>query len=589
MRFVRRLLRRVRPARLWVVYHADYAHTLSGVPLDPHRAARVLAFLREERVIRPESVTGPRPATLEAILRVHSAAYVATLDRLDVVSRVMGVPMTDLERETLLDYQRLAAGGTMRAARLALRTGRPALNLAGGLHHATPDQGMGFCLVNDVAIAVAHLRHYGFRGPVLVVDLDLHDGNGTRAVFAADPTVHTFSIHNADWEPRGGVASTAIALGSGVEDEAFLRVLRETLPPVIRDHRPELVFYVAGTDPAEDDRLGDWRLTARGMLARDQFVVEEVRRARGDVPLVAVLSGGYGREAWRYTARFASWLAGGAALEPPDDLALLIEQARRTRLTPEPADDWGLTEADLGGLVSGTPASRVLGSFSGHAVELSLEQTGVLAAVRERGFRNPTVTVSAGSGLGETIRVFGDAERRELVMELRMSRSKRAVPDMEVLYIEWLKLQNPRAGFQPAARRLPGQEYPGLGLLREVVAWMVRVCDTLGLDGLAARPAQYYMAAVSRRHMHFIEPEDRARFEALYHTLGGLPLPGAEEALAAGRVVDAATGSAVSWEPSLQVYPVSRRMTELLQRERARAVEPPRFVLVPPLPPTADR
>jgi acetoin utilization deacetylase AcuC-like enzyme len=588
MRFVRRLLRRVRPPRLWVVHHAHYSHTLSGVPLDSHRADRILAFLREERVIPPESVTTPRPATLEAILRVHRPGYVATLDQVEVVSRVMGVPISDLERETVLDQQRLSAGGTMRAARLALRSGRPALNLAGGLHHATPDQGMGFCLVNDVAIAIAHLRHYGFVAPVLVVDLDLHDGNGTRAAFADDSTVHTFSIHNADWEPRGGVASTSIALGSAVDDERFLQVLRESLPPVIRDHRPGLVFYVAGTDPAEDDRLGNWRMTARGLLARDQFVVEEVRRARGDIPIVVVLSGGYGREAWRYSARFASWLAGGAVLEPPDDLALLLRQARRTPFTPEPTDDWGLTEADLGGLVPGAAPNRVLGSFSGHAVELSLEQAGVLAAVRELGF-HPAVTVDTGSGLGETIRLYGDGERTELLMELRMNRSKRVVPGMELLYVEWLKLQNPRVRFQSTVRPLPGQEYPGLGLLREVVTWMVRVCEILGLDGLAARPAQYYMAAVTRRHMHFVEPEARARFEALFGLLCGFPLPQAEEVLADGRVVDAATGAPVAWEPTLQVYPVSRRLRELLDRRSPETAAPPRFELTaqPPSRPTA--
>lgn len=561
------------------MHHADYAHVLPNVPLDPRRADRILAFLREENIVPPEAVTHPRRASLEAILRVHTPAYVASLDGVEVVSQAMGTPLGDLDAQAVLDRQRLAAGGTIRAARLALRTGRPALNLAGGLHHATPGQGMGFCLVNDVAVAIAHLRHYGFGGPVLVVDLDLHDGNGTRAAFASDATVHTFSIHNAEWEPRGGVASTAIALGSGVDDAAFHAALRDSLPPVIQAHRPAFVFYVAGTDPAEDDRLGDWRLTAQGILARDRFVVEEVRRLAGDVPIVVVLAGGYGREAWRYTARFASWLARGAALEPPDDLDLILRQARGPEIGRETADDWGLSDADLAGVVPGVTAARVLGSFSGHAVELSLEQTGLLAAVRERGFQDPTVAVDSGSGLGETIRLFGDAERKELLMELRVNRSKRAVPGTEVLYVEWLKLQNPRAGFTATTLRLPGQEHPGLGLLREVVAWLVRVSESLGLDGIAARPAQYFMAALSRRHMSFIEPHARARFEAIYAALAGLPLPRAEDALAAGRVVDAATGEAIRWEPALQVYPVSARLKRLVEERGAQPAERPHLRL----------
>jgi hypothetical protein len=223
----------------------------------------------------------------------------------------------------------------------------------------------------------------------------------------------------------------------------------------------------------------------------------------------------------------------------------------------------------------------VLGSISPHTLELSLEQTGLLAAVRGRGFQNPGVTVDSGSALGDTIRLYGDAEYRELLMELRLSRSKRVVPGLEVLYVEWLKLQNPRAGFSPAAARLPGQEHPGLGLLREVVAWLVRVCESLGLDGLAARPAQYYMAALSRRHMRFLEPADQARFDALYQALAGLPLPQAEAALAAGRVSDAATGQPVRWEPALQVYPVSAALTQAIAARCGEPAPAPRFVLSP--------
>jgi hypothetical protein len=274
-------------------------------------------------------------------------------------------------------------------------------------------------------------------------------------------------------------------------------------------------------------------------------------------------------------------LARGATNAPPDDLELLLRVARAGDLPRDSDGGWGLTEADLGGIAPGTAPTRVLGSFSPHTLELSLEQTGLLAAVRERGFANPVVAVDPGSALGDTIRLFGDAERRELLMELRVNRSRRVVSGMEVLYVEWLKLQNPRAQFGAGVSRLPGQEYPGLGLLREVVAWLVLVGESLGLDGLAARPAQYYMAALSRRHMTFLEPTARARFEALHQALGGLPLPQAEEALAQGRVRETATGRPVRWEPAVEVYPASQRLRALLQRRRGETPEPPRFVLTP--------
>jgi acetoin utilization deacetylase AcuC-like enzyme len=582
MRLVRRLLRRLRPAKLWVVQHPRYAATIPHIPLDPDRANRVVAFLREESLVSAQALTRPRPASLEAILRVHSAEHVASLDRVEVVSQAVGVPLTDTERQRVLDQQRLVTGGTMRAVRLALRTRRPALNLGGGLHHATPTQGMGFCVINDIGIAIAHLRHYGFMGRVLVIDLDLHDGNGTRAIFANDPTVHTFSIHNAHWEPQGGVATTAIALGPGVEDETLLGVLHEALPPVITAHQPDLVIYVAGTDPAEDDRLGDWKLTAGGMLQRDRFVVEEIRRQRGTIPIAIVLAGGYGRDAWRYTARFAAWLAAGRSVEPPDDLELILRRYRRSDLRVPTTGEWGLTEEDLFAVVPGAgPGTRVLGTFSRHAIELSLEQVGLLDRVRERGFANPTVDIAFGSGLGETIRLYGDAERAELLMELRVNRSRSVVPGMEVLYIEWLKLQNPRLPFTATSPRLPGQEHPGLGLLREVTAWLVVVCEILGLDGLASTPAQYYMAVVGRQQMRFLDPAIQARFEGLYGALARFPLPKAEEVLAAGRVIDAESGASATWEPAVQVFPVSERMRELVEtRGGDEPTRRPRFVLV---------
>ena len=131
--------------------------------------------------------------------------------------------MPPREVEATLDLQRLMAGGTIQATRLALRTGGIAVHLGGGFHHAMPDAGLGFCVFNDVAVAIRRLRGRGFAEPVLVVDLDLHDGNGTRRIFADDPTVHTFSIHNDHWGDTEAVASTSIALGPGVERRALPR------------------------------------------------------------------------------------------------------------------------------------------------------------------------------------------------------------------------------------------------------------------------------------------------------------------------------------------------------------------------------
>ncbi|MBI1966385.1 MAG: histone deacetylase, partial [Gemmatimonadetes bacterium] len=471
----------------------------------------------------------------------------------------------------------LVVGGTIQATRLALAGRRIAVNLKGGMHHARPERGMGFCVFNDIAVAIRRLQARGLRDRVLVIDLDLHDGNGTRAAFANDPSVHTFSIHNAAWDDGPAVATTSIALGSGVTDERYLAVLRESLPPVVAAHRPGLVIYVAGCDPAAHDRIGDWKITARGMLARDQFVAHLVRGSdlTRPVPLVILTGGGYGASAWRYSARFFAWLVAGRVLEPPGDMELILRRFRRiTRefteagLAAAPAagtDDWGLTEEDLGGLAPGAPhETRVLGYYSKHGVELLLERLGFFAKIRALGFRHPVLDVDFGSGLGQTLRIYGGPERAGLLMELRVNRSRRVIPGLDVIFVEWLLLQNPRQPFTERVPRLPGQEHPGLGLLGEVGAWLVVACETIGLDGIAHVPSHFHLAVVGRHHLRFLRPEHQARFEALRDALQGIPIAEASRLLEEDRVVDAATGEPVRWKPGPTVLPVSVRLKALI-------------------------
>ncbi len=569
---IRRFVRRLRAGRDWIVYADAYEHTLPGVPLDAGRADRILAFLTDEGIVRRRAIVQPRTATLEAILRVHTRAYVESLDRTETMTEIFGVPVNDAERQGALDYQRLATGGTVLAARLAWRTGRLAANLGGGYHHAGRERGMGFCLINDVAVAIAHLRQYGFAGRILVVDLDLHDGNGTREIFRDDPTVHTLSIHNAAWGPEEGAATTSIALGDGVDDATYLDALRAALPPILDQHRPTFVFYNAGADPAADDRIGNWRITEGAMLERDRFVLQATRRVVGNVPCVMVLGGGYGGHAWRYPARFLARHMTGVAVEPPDELAMILRRFRRLKTTlaatgQPPPDDWGLTAEDLVGVAPGVVrAPRLLDAFSSFAIELSLERAGILGALRARGFPQPAVAIDRNSPLGETIRVFGDPGHAALLLELRVTRSRRVVPGMEVLYVEWLLLQNPRESFSEHNPQLPGQTHPGLGLLKEVVGWLVILCELLKLDGLAFTPAEYYMAVLGRHHMRFLDPAAQGRFLALRRALGSLSLAAASDALATGRVVDGA-GHAVMWMPSVQVFPVSDRLHAAVEGE----------------------
>ncbi len=574
LRSIRRLWRRtlshLGQSGIRFVYHRGYQHVASGVPLDAERAARIMAFLDEEGLLRPDDISLPRPCSLHNILKVHSADYLVSLQRQQVLSRILGVPIRENQVEAVLDYMLLAVGGTVQATRLALRRSAIAVNLGGGFHHAEADRGLGFCVFNDIAVAIQRLRSREFTEPVLVIDLDLHDGNGTRAIFADDPSVYTYSIHNAHWGPTEAVASTSIALGSDVGDELFLGTLLKTLPEIIDSVRPGLVVYLAGADPAGDDRMGNWKLTDDGMFRRDRFVIEQIRRNHSTTPIVVLLGGGYGTGAWRYSARFLAWLVNGRSIDPPDteELTLLrfrriAAQLDRAQLTSEPSSgdfDLQLSDLDLSAILPGNPRpTRFLGYFSRHGLELTLERFGILDQLRGKSFR-PQVEVDLDRSTGQTVRIFSDPDDRDLLAEISVNRSRRVIADFEVLVIEWLLLQNPKEPFTPDRPRLPGQHHPGLGLLREFFGWLVMLCEIVELHGIVFTPSRYNVAALSHKLVRFIKPEHEAQFRAFDAVLSDRPLAARTRLISQGKVIDATTGEPARWEAHPMVLSVSSEL-----------------------------
>jgi acetoin utilization deacetylase AcuC-like enzyme len=191
----------------------------------------------------------------------------------------------------LVDGFRLMVGGTVLAAAMAAER-RLAIHIGGGLHHAFPNHGEGFCPFNDVAVAVRVLQSRGVRRHA-IIDLDVHHGNGTAFIFSDDRNVFTCSLHQQHnypmWKPQG---SLDIGLADGAHDPTYLDELARALPRAMA-HRPECLFYLAGADPYEDDQLGGLRLSKEGLRQRDRMVIEAAREA--DVPVVITMAGGYAR------------------------------------------------------------------------------------------------------------------------------------------------------------------------------------------------------------------------------------------------------------------------------------------------------
>ncbi len=269
--------------------HAYYADIGSHVfPM------RKFKLIREEIVrrglLRDGEIREPVPATVEQVLRVHDREFVDKLlhGRLSALEEaVLELPYS----KQLVEASFLGAGGSILAARLALERGI-GINLAGGFHHAFPDHGEGFCVFNDVAVAIRDVQAERRIRRAAVIDVDVHQGNGTAAIFADDPSVYTFSIHEEQNYPAVKPPSDRdVGLDSGTGGGPYLAALREYVPEILERHQPELVAYVAGADPYEQDQLGRLRLTHADLRERDRIVFGECA-ARG-IAAVAMLAGGY--------------------------------------------------------------------------------------------------------------------------------------------------------------------------------------------------------------------------------------------------------------------------------------------------------
>jgi acetoin utilization deacetylase AcuC-like enzyme len=286
---------------LRVVYSPRYRIDIGPHVFPTEKYQKVCDRLLETGVITSADIVEPQPATWAELALVHSAEYLekmrdGTLSREDVAQ--LELPWS----QPMVDGFRLMTGGTVLAASMACgldsnaerRTPNDGVvcHVGGGLHHAFPGHGEGFCPFNDVAVAARVLQARGLER-IAIVDLDVHHGNGTAFIFESDPRVFTFSMHQQHnyplWKPRG---SRDIGLPDGAHDAAFLGALDAALPEVVA-HAPACVFYLAGADPYEDDQLGGLRLTKEGLRRRDRAVIDAVRHA--GVPLIIVLAGGYAR------------------------------------------------------------------------------------------------------------------------------------------------------------------------------------------------------------------------------------------------------------------------------------------------------
>ena len=286
-----------------IVHHPDYLAPLKPghrFPMSKYGYLRTVLEMRG--LLRAGGYLAPAPAGAAQVALAHDAAYVDRVltQRLSEWEiRRIGLPGT----ERVARRARLSAAGTLLAAWLALEHGI-ACNSAGGSHHAGPDAGAGFCVFNDVAVAIRNLMAQGVPGPLLVIDADVHQGDGTARIFEGEPRVFTFSIHSQkNFPARKAHSDLDIGLPDGTGDADYLAAFRAGVAQALAAAKPKIVFYNAGVDVWEGDRLGRLALTEVGIRARDAHAIAAVRGA--GIPFVGVVGGGYDDEPMRLAARHA--------------------------------------------------------------------------------------------------------------------------------------------------------------------------------------------------------------------------------------------------------------------------------------------
>jgi len=292
-------------SQIAIVYSSQYKTSFLGLekfhPFDLNKYEHIYEGLINDSLISDSDIFVPIQISNEQILLVHTDKFVSSLNSFKTIANYLEAPQLLLispliSKRRVLKPFKFASGGTLLAAEKALEYGI-GINIGGGYHHAKPDKGEGFCIFADIPIAIRVLQTNGTIQKALVIDLDVHQGNGTAVCFSDDESIFTFSMHQENIYPiPKEISDLDIELHPGMDDDKYLEILANIIPELFKKIKPDVVFIVGGCDTLEGDQLGSLNMTEAGIVKRDWIVIEACLSRK--IPVVFTLAGGYSENAW---------------------------------------------------------------------------------------------------------------------------------------------------------------------------------------------------------------------------------------------------------------------------------------------------
>jgi acetoin utilization deacetylase AcuC-like enzyme len=294
--------------RAYIVFSSEYLIGVSTYgdhsSFDIYKYKRIRDKLVSEKLIKTKNILYPKPCSYADIKTVHSPLYIKKIQDPLYVNSALKIAINSMWDNTVLEYYKAVCGGTILAAKQALKLNKPVFNLGGGFHHAQPDKAEGFCLLNDVAIAIKILLSKKYIKNPLIIDLDYHQGNGNTIIFKDNPNVYTFSIHADHWISLESKSNMDVLIPSEITDTDYLDIVKDRIETVFLTFTPDIIFFIAGSDPYIGDDLADMQISREVMLKRNMYVLKKTLSR--DIPIVILPGGGYGEKSWEVYYDFIS-------------------------------------------------------------------------------------------------------------------------------------------------------------------------------------------------------------------------------------------------------------------------------------------